>query len=54
MKLLLALLTASLLPGCETIPIEAKACYVTKDGQQVCVGSNGRAITIDATFRGQK
>jgi len=54
MKLLLALLASSTLAGCVTIPFEAKACYVTKDGQQVCIGSNGKGLTLDATFRGQK
>lgn len=54
MKILLALITAAALQACETIPVEGKACYVTKDGQTVCVVANGKTIRLDATFVQQK
>ena len=54
MKIIFALITIALFQACETIPIEGRACYIGKDGQSVCVGTDGRVIKIDGTFRSQK
>lgn len=41
------------LAGCETVPVKGKVCYETPQGT-VCVGSDGKAVVIDGTFKGQK
>ncbi len=48
-------LLALLLPfvGCKTIEVKARGCYETPKGS-VCVGYEGKAVTIDGTFKGQK
>lgn len=38
------------LAGCSLPPMRAKACYIGRDGE-VCVGTDGRAIEVEANYR---
>ncbi len=54
MKAALLVLGISIfITGCETIAVKARVCYETPQGT-ICAGSDGRAVTIDGTFRRQK
>lgn len=34
------------------VPIKGKFCYVDKNGNSVCVGSDGREIVIEGNIQG--
>ena len=54
MKLLLLLPLCLIVGACETIPVNAQACY-TQNGMRICSGySTTAGISLDAAFAAQK